>query len=479
MKKYDYYWRSDNMNIDKLKNIVVNTAKKENVTVQEVWDKYFFDQFLVRLSQSEYKANFILKGGFLLENIVGIKNRTTLDLDFSYRLAKINKEDLQHKISTIIAEDVKDQISFELRDIKSINEEGKYGGFRIRIDGNTGNIRKTFSIDVVSGDIITPYPQLLEYKTDIRQQTIKVYSYNKETILAEKFQTVISRGINNTRMKDFYDICMLTNDKSLDRELLHDVLINTFENRKTSIKASDIEPVISDIINSKLLERQFNESVRKAQFARDLEYSNVIDALVIAFKSIKYIKEIKLKIKSLLIIRQGETEQSIAGGWFDSRLTQSGVTQITRLKDEISEKIKDLEEVYILSSDLNRARETVKILFNDKYPIKYDQRLRESNDAHLTSLDVDATKTKHHNEQLDKIEFGENYPNEESAEGYYNRVYDCFLGINEQYQNKNVVIVTHEGAYGIIKSIINGTVWSSKQRYVLGCSEVFAYQVQP
>jgi broad specificity phosphatase PhoE len=219
--------------------------------------------------------------------------------------------------------------------------------------------------------------------------------------------------------------------------------------------------------------------VRKAQFARDLEYSNVIDALVIAFKSIKYIKEIKLKIKSLLIIRQGETEQSIAGGWFDSRLTQSGVTQITRLKDEISEKIKDLEEVYILSSDLNRARETVKILFNDKYPIKYDQRLRESNDAHLTSLDVDATKTKHHNEQLDKIEFGENYPNEESAEGYYNRVYDCFLGINEQYQNKNVVIVTHEGAYGIIKSIINGTVWSSKQRYVLGCSEVFAYQVQP
>lgn len=130
------------MSIEKLKNKIKSYAIKNNLTVQEAWDKYFFDSLLIKLSLSNYKDNFILKGGFLLENIIGIQNRTTLDIDFSYRLNDISEEVLSKKISAVLKVKTKDKVLLELRDIEPINKEEKYDGYRVRINATIGNVKK-------------------------------------------------------------------------------------------------------------------------------------------------------------------------------------------------------------------------------------------------------------------------------------------------------------------------------------------------
>jgi hypothetical protein len=141
-----------------------------------MWDKYFFDHFLIRLSKSKENMNFILKGGFLLENIVGIKNRTTLDLDFSYRLEDINEEEVKNKIINILNIEVDDDIDYDFLDISPITEDkGGRSGYRVRLNVTTGNIKKIFGIDIVCGDVITPNAIKTTYTTNITEEEFKMY----------------------------------------------------------------------------------------------------------------------------------------------------------------------------------------------------------------------------------------------------------------------------------------------------------------
>ncbi|MCK9493790.1 MAG: nucleotidyl transferase AbiEii/AbiGii toxin family protein [Acholeplasmataceae bacterium] len=267
------------MSIEKLKNKIKSYATENNLTVQEAWDKYFFDSLLIKLSLSNYKDNFVLKGGFLLENIIGIQNRTTLDIDFSYRLNDISEEVLNKK-SAVLKVKTKDEVLLELKDIEPINKEEKYDGYRVRINATISNMKKIFSIDIATGDVITPGPEKLNYVTNITREIITINSYNIETILAEKFQTVIERGIDNTRMKDFYDIYMLINNKELDKEMFHDVIINTFEARKTNIKKLNIESRINQVLNSNLIENMFLKYASKNSFVKDITFDQVRKAVV-------------------------------------------------------------------------------------------------------------------------------------------------------------------------------------------------------
>ncbi|MGI6392608.1 MAG: nucleotidyl transferase AbiEii/AbiGii toxin family protein [Candidatus Izemoplasmatales bacterium] len=260
------------MNIDKLKSKIKSKANENNLKVQEMWDKYFFDHFLIRLSKSEEKMNFILKGGFLLENIVGVKNRTTLDLDFSYRSADINEEEIKNKMINIINVKVNDDIDYDFLDISPITEDdcGK-NGFRVRLNATTGNIKKTFGVDIVCGDVITPNPIKTTYTTNITEEKIEIYSYNKETILAEKFQSIIDKNINNSRMKDFYDIYILINHKEINKDLLH----------KEYIKSQ-----LDKIINSGLMELQFNKFITKSKLDVKITYKKACDCLLEVFQLI-------------------------------------------------------------------------------------------------------------------------------------------------------------------------------------------------
>src|SRR5690554_1758301 len=325
------------MSIEKLKNKIKSYATENNLTVQEAWDKYFFDSLLIKLSLSNYKDNFVLKGGFLLENIIGIQNRTTLDIDFSYRLNDISEEVLNKKISAVLKVKTKDEVLLELKDIEPINKEEKYDGYRVRINATISNVKKIFSIDIATGDVITPGPKKLNYVTNITREIITINSYNIETILAEKFQTVIERGIDNTRMKDFYDIYMLINNKELDKEMFHDVIINTFEARKTNIKKLNIESRINQVLNSNLIENMFVKYASKNSFVKDITFDQVRKAVVETKNLIKYQEEFVPAIKSLILIRHGEDEINKIGGWSDNKLTSKGIEQVKELRRNLGE----------------------------------------------------------------------------------------------------------------------------------------------
>lgn len=463
------------MNIEQLKSRIKESAIKSNMTVQAVWDKYLFDRFLVRLSLNKHKDEFVLKGGYLLENVVGIEQRTTLDLDFSYKLNDINLEVLNKKIQSIIETPANDDVIMSIKDIVPIAKQEKYDGYRVRINSTIGNINKTFGIDIATGDTITPKPNSLKYHTSIADEIIQIKSYNLETMLAEKFQTVIEKSTLNTRMKDYYDIFVLVNHQSLDTDLCHDALVNTFETRKTSIKINDIESILKKIKTSKLIEKMYDDYTKRNSFAKDTYYSSITEAFYKVKNLIKYQAEFEFKFKSLLFIRHGEDEQDKTGGWSSNSLTKHGIEQVINLKNAIKDKTLITENTVVISSDLNRAKQTTEILFDSLESVIFDERLRECNNGDLANLSKEQFQITFPFMYFDSLKYDEHYPNGESPKENYNRVRNFFEEINSRYANKDLIIVAHAGTYGILKSLINGIVWSNKQKDKIGYAEFFEF----
>ncbi len=463
------------MNIEQLKSRIKESAIKSNMTVQAVWDKYLFDRFLVRLSLNKHKDEFVLKGGYLLENVVGIEQRTTLDLDFSYKLNDINLEVLNKKIQSIIETPANDDVIMSIKDIVPIAKQEKYDGYRVRINSTIGNIKKIYGIDIATGDTITPKPNSLKYHTSIADEIIQIKSYNLETMLAEKFQTVIEKSTLNTRMKDYYDIFVLVNHQDLDIDLCHDVLVNTFETRKTSIKKNDIEAILENLKISKLIEKMYEDYTIKNAFAKDTFYSSITETFYKVKNLIKYQAEFEFKFKSLLFIRHGEDEQDKTGGWSSNSLTKHGIEQVINLKNAIKDKTLITENTVVISSDLNRAKQTTEILFDSLESVIFDKRLRECNNGDLANLSKEQFQITFPFMYFDSLKYDEHYPNGESPKENYNRVRNFFEEINSRYANKDLIIVAHAGTYGILKSLINGIVWSNKQKYKIGYAEFFEF----
>lgn len=259
-------------------------------------------------------------------------------------------------------------------------------------------------------------------------------------------------------MKDFYDI-----------------LVNRFATRKTSIKKHDIDKVLKNLKESKLLEKMYHEYSEKTPFAKNTTYENIIEALEKTKNLIRYQTEFYIKFTSLLLIRHGEDEQNKLGGWSNTALTEQGVVQTARLRQELKDKITRKQDIVIISSDLKRARETTKILFDLNNSSIFDKRLREVNNGDLANLAIEAFLHQYPSIYFDSINYDEKYPNGESPKDYYERVSHCFLEINETYKGRHLIIVAHVSTYGILKSMINGVVWSNKQKYKLNYAEYFEY----
>lgn len=461
------------MNIEQLKSRIRDSANNSNVTVQAIWDKYLFDRFLIRLSLSKHKDEFILKGGYLLENVVGIQQRTTLDLDFSYKLNDISIEVLKIKIQSIIDTPTNDDVILSVKDIVPIAEKEKYDGYRVRINSVIGNIKKTFALDIATGDTITPKPTNLKYDTSVVRETIQIKSYNMETMLAEKFQTLIEKSTLNTRMKDFYDIFVLVNHKALDIDILHDALVNTFESRRTSIRKNYIESILKNIKTSSLIEKMYNDYTKRNSFAKDTNFSMITEAFYKVKNLIKYQDEFVIKFKSFMFIRHGEDEQDKTGGWSNNSLTKNGIEQVINLKNKLKDKIVKMENTVILSSDLNRAKQTTDMIFDSCDLVIFNQKLRECNNGDLANLTKNQFQRFYPSMYFDRLKYDEHYPNGESPQEYYQRVRSFFEDINQKYENRNVIIIAHAGTYGILKSSINGILWSNKQKYKLGYAELF------
>lgn len=259
---------------DKLKNI----SREKNVGFNSVMRFYMYDRFVERLSKSKYKDNFILKGGFYLSKLFGLDNRSTMDIDTAIRKTKFTEENLIVMINEIISIDVGDNVKFKIEKTELIREEDEYGGLRITINFMLENIKDKFHIDLATGDPIYPRPDNYKYESLIGDEIYKVWSYNLETILAEKIETILSKLETSSRMKDYYDIYLIYKFKfdTINKEKFRGSVEKTFKKRKFD---ADLMTNLSIVKESKVLRERWLSYSRKNSYARDVEFEETLECL--------------------------------------------------------------------------------------------------------------------------------------------------------------------------------------------------------
>lgn len=267
-----------------LKARINNIAKKEKISPQAVMQTYMLERLLERISISEYKNNFILKGGMLISSIIGIDNRSTMDMDTTIKGVKLDIENLKKIFKKIIEININDNITFKIINIENIREDDDYGGLRIHLQAYFDEMLIDLKVDVTTGDKITYKEINYKYNLLLEQRNIEIWSYNIETIIAEKYESIIKRSILNTRIRDFYDLYMLTHleKKNISNKILVDAIIETSKHRKTYNIIKDksiVEEVISFIKNDKSLKEQWNKYQKTYEYAKEIKYEHLIDSI--------------------------------------------------------------------------------------------------------------------------------------------------------------------------------------------------------
>lgn len=257
---------------DKLREI----SKEKNVDFNSVMRFYMYDRFVERLSKSKYKDNFILKGGFYLSKLFGLDNRSTMDIDTAIRKTKFTEENIIKMITEIINKDVDDNVKFGIEKTEPIRDEDKYYGLRITINFTLENIRDRFHIDIATGDPIHPGPDDYKYESLIGNEVYKVWSYNLETVLAEKIETILSKLEASSRMKDYYDIYLIHKFNKINKTKFRGAVEKTFEKREFN---ADLIANLNVVKDSKILRDKWTSYSRKNSYARNLEFDETIKCL--------------------------------------------------------------------------------------------------------------------------------------------------------------------------------------------------------
>ena len=218
------------------------------------------ERLLERISISDYKDNFILKGGMLISSIVGMDSRSTMDMDTTIRGLKLDIENLKNILQKIIEIDINDNIKFKIIDIENIREDDDYGGLRIHLQAKLDEMPIDLKIDVTTGDKITYGEINYKYNLLLEERSINIWTYNVETIIAEKYETIIKRNIVNTRIRDFYDLYILIrlrNKQNISNKILVEAIKETSKYRETYNiinDKNDVEYIINSIKNDKSLQ---------------------------------------------------------------------------------------------------------------------------------------------------------------------------------------------------------------------------------
>lgn len=270
------------MNKDKVMAMIRKRSAESGVSVNTLLLTYFFERFLVRLSGSTYKSDLILKGGFLLSSIMGIETRTTMDMDMSLRNRHMGAESIRDVVENIISVSSDDEVTYEIRSIEEIKIEDKYPGYRISVIGRLSNIRQPFSVDIATGDPITPEAIEYRYRSVFPdEQDITLMSYNFETIVAEKLETTVSRKTDNSRSKDFYDLHLIWTLKKeqLDHDNFISAVRTTFEYRGTEFDVESILEGIEDIRADDGFRRRWETYCRKNAYVDKIDFDVLLNEL--------------------------------------------------------------------------------------------------------------------------------------------------------------------------------------------------------
>lgn len=269
------------VNNSDFKEKIKNIENEYNLTHYEVLQRFMFERILERISISKYKNNFILKGGLLLSAMFGIDNRTTKDMDTTITGIDVSKEKVMKILNEILSIDINDSVKFDLINITDIRQEDEYGGNKYHIVGKFGNLKVNLEIDISTGDKVTPRQLKFKYPLTFEDRSILINSYNMETILSEKIETVLRRGRFNSRMKDFYDIYYflkyLKND--MDMNILKMAIKNTFDSRDSLSYYKDYKEIMNSIRYSELMIKQWKIYSNKYNYANNISFNDILDML--------------------------------------------------------------------------------------------------------------------------------------------------------------------------------------------------------
>ena len=266
-----------------LKDLIRNLSKKKSADAQILMRNYMMERFLERISLSKYKDKFILKGGMLVAAMVGLDARATMDLDATINGANVSLTDVETIISNIIAIPIDDGVSFCIKRISEIMEEADYPGVRVSMETKFDGVITPLKIDISTGDVITPKEIRYRFNLMLEDRTIEIWAYNLETVLAEKLETVISRNVTNTRMRDFYDIYILQklHGEQLNKEILWNALVATARKRGTleQIESGDIREIFDEIETSSVMENLWKAYQKNYSYAVDISWHIVMESV--------------------------------------------------------------------------------------------------------------------------------------------------------------------------------------------------------
>ena len=266
---------------EQIKGRIKSVAKQNNADARTLMRIYMMERFLERLAQSEYRDNFIIKGGILVTAMIGVAHRSTMDIDTSMKNLNLSAEDALRVVNQVKDIDLDDGVSFEVKDVSNIMDEMEYPGIRVTMNANVGRLITPLKIDISTGDVITP--RAIEFNYDLlpEDRSISLWSYNLETILAEKLQTVLARGILNTRMRDFYDIRMLldTYEDKVNKAVLKDAFAATCKKRGTDHLQEQAEEIIKIIEADEQLQVLWRAYQKKYSYAAEIDYASVISGV--------------------------------------------------------------------------------------------------------------------------------------------------------------------------------------------------------
>lgn len=269
-------------NAMQLKAVIKNIAKEKHISAQLVMQNFMLERLLERISVSKYRQNFILKGGFLIAAMVGLDTRATMDMDATIKGLSVNEQTIREMFEEICKIELADDVTFSFRSIGEIREGDEYTGYRVSLSANYPPMAVPLKLDITTGDKITPQEIEYQFKLLLENRSILVFAYNLETILAEKLETVISRGDQNTRPRDYYDIYILAKLQysNIEPNSLKAALKATTKRRSSSAVVRDYRKIMNIVKGSEIMQRQWKNYQKDFEYATDIVFEETCDATV-------------------------------------------------------------------------------------------------------------------------------------------------------------------------------------------------------
>lgn len=259
-----------------LKDLIRNLSKEVGIEPYVLIRKYMMERFLERVSKSRYNSSFILKGGMLVSAFVGIEARATMDIDTTIKGVSVTATEMERMITEISNIDLEDNLKFRIKKVSEIMDEAEYSGIRFSMDAVLDGAVIPLKIDISTGDVITPREISYSYKLMFEDRTIPIMTYPVETVLAEKLETVISRSITNTGMRDFYDINLLLQSQRIDDDTLGLALERTAKKRGSLNLLENAENVLKAVKYSDDMKKMWNTYQKKFRYAGTYTWNDIM-----------------------------------------------------------------------------------------------------------------------------------------------------------------------------------------------------------